>query len=103
MMQAKINQKQKISNNDRYQQVVVNGRVISEGVDRSEIASLIFPDDYLDKIVLDIVCARGFFCQYAKNKNATKVVGIEFFHDRFSVAEKAALQSQPDIFCMTRV
>lgn len=60
-----------------YQNVPLPHGLSTGGVDRSETAKAIFSEGVENKSVFDLGCKFGFFCFYAEERGATRLLGVD--------------------------
>ncbi|MCK5310808.1 MAG: methyltransferase domain-containing protein [Desulfobacteraceae bacterium] len=91
-MTDKIEKVKELLNSDKYdghQRIELLDGYVLDGQDKTPMADSIFEGiDLMNKTLLDVGTAYGFFCYEAIKKGAKKVIGIENNPDRYEVAKK---------------
>ncbi len=72
----------------RYQRITFDDGIATEGNDRAGSADVIFPDSLAGKSVMDVGCNYGYFCFEAVQRDATRVLGLDFDPDAIRKARK---------------
>ena len=69
-----------------YQSVIINGRTVLRGTDRTETYRLIFPSPPIGKSILDMGCHSGFYCFMAASEGAKNCLGVDIDTEHLSRA-----------------
>lgn len=95
--------KEYIGTQDWYQKIeLTNGLVTPGKVDCKKRLKFLQKENFSNKTVLDMGCNSGFYCLWAKQKGAGKVVGIDIDKMRIQQAEFLAKIEKLDIEYSTK-